>query len=332
MSLQVVVAELEVGHGGRGGVRLRVFEPGKDPLARGLIGDVAERRRIVCRPYRAPIGHFELVTTHTAFARQQLPAQVQLRGSFHRRQVALPAAGIQVIRGQQRLLPRQGAAVSLADRSRRSLAAVTGHTTELRQGVWNRRMRPERLLLNVAQAGLLQSDVTGGAAVHHALIGQPDLLDAVLHPLLQRDCFGAPANQVLVLVLVVAPLAEVVLGGHDRQRNQEHDADHAESAYADRRRNFRTGPATSVPPPGPHPRPAGAAEERSHRGEHHQFSQKPSHNPERQRLGRQSGRFARAPPAGPLRPCRRRSPASARAPRRRRTQSGNTEKRHNHGG
>ena len=83
-----------------------------------------------------------------------------------------------------------------------------------------------------AKAGFLQSDVATRAAVNHAEFGQPDLLNAALKVALQRIGIAAIADHPEIAVLIVTPLAEEILRGSNRQRNQEDEAHDAEGANA----------------------------------------------------------------------------------------------------
>ena len=74
----ILVIELEVRHGGRGGVCLRVFDPGIDPFSAGLFRDVRERRRIVIRLQQVSIGLRDDVAVNASLARKQCPAFIEL--------------------------------------------------------------------------------------------------------------------------------------------------------------------------------------------------------------------------------------------------------------
>ena len=62
--------------------------------------------------------------------------------------------------------------------------------------------------------------MAGGATVGHLLLGYPDLLDAALEVAFEGDRIGAPADEMQVLLLIMTPLAEVVLGGRDGQQHK----------------------------------------------------------------------------------------------------------------
>ena len=65
------------------------------------------------------------------------------------------------------------------DRGGGALSSMAQDAAKFGELVRNRRMRTEWLRLDVDQARLAQRDVTGGATVHHAEFGNPDLLNAV---------------------------------------------------------------------------------------------------------------------------------------------------------
>src|SRR6202007_250990 len=96
--------------------------------------------------------------------------------------------------------------------------------------VGNRWMRAIRLRGDIGEAGFFHSNVTGGAAVDHAQLGQPDLLNSSLKVPLQRVGVTAIANHLQISVLIVPPLAEEILGWSDCHGEEEHDTDHAEGA------------------------------------------------------------------------------------------------------
>jgi len=64
--------------------------------------------------------------------------------------------------------------------------------------------------------------VAGGAAIYHSELRQPDLLDSIVFVkvALQGYRFSATGNQLQILLLVVTPFTEVVLGRRDGHRNQ----------------------------------------------------------------------------------------------------------------
>jgi len=92
--------------------------------------------------------------------------------------------------------------VSLFDGGGPSLAAMTQHATKLGETVRYRRMRPERLGLHAGEAGFLESRVTGGATVHHAQLGQPNLLQTGLESAREGGSVTPSANQAHIPLLV----------------------------------------------------------------------------------------------------------------------------------
>src|SRR5271157_2525461 len=94
--------------------------------------------------------------------------------------MALPARRLHVARGQNRLLPRQRAAVSFLDRGRGALPAVAHHTAELIERMRNRRMASKWLGADIGQTRFFQSDVASGTAIHNSKLRKPDLLDSVV--------------------------------------------------------------------------------------------------------------------------------------------------------
>src|SRR5208282_2980066 len=114
-------------------------------------------------------------------------AQVKLGSPGQVSAMALSAGRFHVTRGQDGLLPRQRAAVSFFDRSRRSLSAMANHAAELVQAVRNHGVSAKGLGCDIRQAGFLQPDMAGRAAVYDAKLGKPDLLKAALEMALQGD-------------------------------------------------------------------------------------------------------------------------------------------------
>src|SRR5712692_9444602 len=141
--------------------------------------------------------------------------------------MALSTGRFNVARGQNRLLPRQRAAVGLLDYCRGALSAVAHHAAKLINGVRDHGMTAEGLGADVHETRFLQSNMARRAAIHHSELRKPDLLNAVLEMALQSDGLAAAANQGQVLFLIMTPLAEMVLGGSNGQRNQQQQADHA---------------------------------------------------------------------------------------------------------
>ena len=76
---RVRIAQFEIRHGRGDSIGLRILQPGINPLARGFVGNVFQRRRIVGRLHRAAVGQFDGVTMHAAISPQQIASQVQLR-------------------------------------------------------------------------------------------------------------------------------------------------------------------------------------------------------------------------------------------------------------
>ncbi len=74
-----------------GGVSLRILDPGVNPLARGLLGDVLERRRIIAGHHARTVGLHDRMAAHAPITRDQLTAQIQLRRSQHGPEVTLAA-------------------------------------------------------------------------------------------------------------------------------------------------------------------------------------------------------------------------------------------------
>ena len=127
---------------------------------------------------------------------------------------------------------------------------------------------------NIGKAGFFHSEMAGCAAVGHLLLGYPDLLDAALEVPFERDSVGTSADEMQILLLIMAPLAEVVLGGGDGQQHKQDDACRAESASAvaeEEPPQTELSFIASLCPPGQDPRPSRAAEESSDSGQHDQF-------------------------------------------------------------
>src|ERR1022692_1643150 len=159
-----------------------------------------------------------------------MPALSQLRRTGKRPAMAFAARRLNVFRRQNRLLPRQRAVVRFGYGRGGALAAMAEGASELVELMWNHGMRSERLLVYVGEAGFFQSHVATGAAVNHAEVGEPDLLNPSLEMALQRDRIAAVGNHLPIAMLIMTPLAEVVFRGGDRERKQKYQADHAERA------------------------------------------------------------------------------------------------------
>src|SRR5271157_5346324 len=146
--------------------------------------------------------------------------------------MALPAGRLDIPRRQDRLLPGQRAAMGFLDDGRRALPTVTHHAAELVKRVRDYRMPAKRLCADIGKTGFLQSDVAGGAAIHDSELRKPDLLDSLVfvEVTLQCDRLSTAPNQLQILLLVVTPFTEVILGRCNGQRNQQQQAYHAKSA------------------------------------------------------------------------------------------------------
>ena len=136
--------------------------------------------------------------------------------------MALSARRLDISCGQDRLLPGERAAVGFLDCGRGALSAVTHHTAELVERMRDHRMATERLSADIFKAGFFQSDVAGGAAIYDSELRQPDLLDPIVFAkvALQGYRFSATCNQRQILLLIVTPFTEVILGWRDGHRNQ----------------------------------------------------------------------------------------------------------------
>ena len=161
-------------------IGLRIFQPRVNPLARGLVGDVRKRRRIVgrlracCRRAVSPYG--------SARNRSERAGCVpdSVRSSGQRTAMALPAGRLDVFGRKNRLLPGERAVVRFGYGSRSALPAMAHGAAELIELVRNHRMSAEGLGSNIGKAGFLQSDVATGAAVDDSKFRQPDLLNPCL--------------------------------------------------------------------------------------------------------------------------------------------------------
>ena len=118
--------------------------------------------------------------------------------------------------------------MSLFDGRCRALSTMANHATHLFGGMRNHRMPAVRLATDVDQTGFLLSNVTRSAAINHAEVGKPYLLNAALEVALQSHGFSAAAYQTHIAFLIMAPLAETIFCGRNRQRDQEQHADHPE--------------------------------------------------------------------------------------------------------
>src|SRR5271165_6090152 len=95
----------------------------------------------------------------------------------------------------------------------------------------NDRVFAERLLRHVPKAGFIESKVAGGAAVDDAQFRQPDLMNARLEPATQAHGISAIVDQRQVVPLIVMPLAKVLLGGSNRESQQQDYTDNAECPH-----------------------------------------------------------------------------------------------------
>ena len=178
-----------------------------------------------------PSGQRNGVAMDAAVARQHRPAQVELRRSGQRILVALAAAGLNVARGQNRLFAGSFAVVRLGNGGGCSLTAMADHASKSVKRVRNCRVLAEWLLLHVAKTGLLQSQMTGRAAIDDAQFRQPYLMDARLKAAAQADRISAIVNQSKVVALIAMPLGEVILGRGNGKRQQQNQADNAECSH-----------------------------------------------------------------------------------------------------
>ena len=136
--------------------------------------------------------------------------------------MALPAGRLDVACRQDGLLPGQRTAVRFLDGGRGALPTVAHHAAKLVKRVRDYRMPAERLGADIGKTGFFQSDVAGGAAIDDSELRKPDLLDAVVfvEVALQGYRVSTGLNQREILLLIVTPFAEVILGRCNGQRNQ----------------------------------------------------------------------------------------------------------------
>src|SRR5205814_1980688 len=87
----VFLFQLEIRHGGRSSVGLRIFQPRKDPFPRSLVGDVAERRSVLGRLHGAAVGQLDGVALHATVASQEGSSLVQLWRALKAGAMTLPA-------------------------------------------------------------------------------------------------------------------------------------------------------------------------------------------------------------------------------------------------
>jgi hypothetical protein len=74
-------------------------------------------------------------------------------------------------------------------------------------------MRTEGFLTHITEACFLQGYMAGCAAIDHALLGNPYLVNAAFKSPLQTPRIRPGADEMRVLFLVMAPLAEEIFGG-----------------------------------------------------------------------------------------------------------------------
>src|SRR5215472_8691596 len=111
---------------------------------------------------------------------------------------------------------------------------MTHHASELVQIVRDRWMLPEGLDGNPHQRAVLV-DMTTLTAIDNTKIGNPNLAYATMK--ISNQVAALPfAGQFDVRLLVMAPVAEIVLGWCDRKRNQQSQAYDAEGCEFAKRR------------------------------------------------------------------------------------------------
>ena len=120
--------------------------------------------------------------------------------------------------------------VGFGNCSGRTLAAMTDYTAKFTETMRDGRVPAEGLRAYIRQARLVETRVATLAAIHHAEIRQPYLTDAALKMPLQSHGIATVVDQAEVLQLIVAPLAEMILGWSDRQSYKQQKAHHAEVA------------------------------------------------------------------------------------------------------
>ena len=81
-------------------------------------------------------------------------------------------------------------------------------------------MLAEWLCGDIGKTRFPQSHVASGAAIDDSELRKPDLLNPVVEVALQCDRVSPAPNQRQILLLVVAPFAEVILRRCNGQRNQ----------------------------------------------------------------------------------------------------------------
>ena len=96
-----------------------------------------------------PSGKLHGVAMHTAFAGEQIASLIQLRRAGQRAAVALAAGRLDVLRRQNRLLPRQSAVVRFGDGGCCALSAMANRASELIELVGDDGVGAERLDGNI---------------------------------------------------------------------------------------------------------------------------------------------------------------------------------------
>jgi hypothetical protein len=125
------------------------------------------------------------MAVHATAPRQQLPSEIQLRGSGKGISVALAAGGLDIPGRQKRLFPSQRAAVRVFDCGCGTLTAVTHHAAKLIDGMRDGGMFAEGLRADIPEAGFFLSNVARRTTVYYAYFRKPDLLDVALKMALQ---------------------------------------------------------------------------------------------------------------------------------------------------
>ena|SRR6266581_5848337 len=134
--------------------------------------------------------------------------------------MALAARRLHEARRQERLFPCQRAAVGFLDGSGSALSAMTHDAAELINVVRVHGMPAKRLQADVRQAGFFHSNVASGAAIDDPQFRKPDLLNSVVEMPLEGYGVSTFPNQREILLLIMSPFTEMILGGGDGERNQ----------------------------------------------------------------------------------------------------------------
>src|SRR5579864_94316 len=182
-----------------------------------------QRRRLVYRRHQRTVRLGDGVAVRATVARQKAPSQIELRRTLKRVHVTLAARRLEITRRQYRLLPCLGAVVRLLDSCGSSLTVMANHAAKLGERVGHRRVRTEGFPAHIIEARFLQGHVAGCATVHHALLGNPYLVDAAFKSPPQTRRIRPCADQPQIVLLVMAALTEEVFGGSnggdDRQQH-----------------------------------------------------------------------------------------------------------------